>query len=68
MDQGKHPLVDAIIRKYYQSQTRIPTGIMFIYINNLKDQGIQYYRTEVKIFCQIPSTITLRKKKIYCFR
>jgi replication factor C subunit 2/4 len=55
-------LVDAIIRKYYKSET-IPTDNV-IYINNLKDQGIQYYRTEVKIFCQIPSTYPNKKKII----
>ena len=59
---GKTSLVDAIIRKYYQSDT-IPTDNV-IYINNLKDQGIQYYRTEVKIFCQIPSTYPNKKKII----
>jgi len=59
---GKTSLVDAIIRKYYKSDT-IPTDNV-IYINNLKDQGIQYYRTEVKIFCQIPSTYPNKKKII----
>ena len=59
---GKTSLVDAIIRKYYKSET-IPTDNV-IYINNLKDQGIQYYRTEVKIFCQIPSTYPNKKKII----
>ena len=52
---GKTSLVDAIIREYYECAT-IPKDNV-IYINNLKDQGIQYYRTEVKIFCQISSPI-----------
>ena len=59
---GKTSLVDAIIRKYYKTDT-IPADNV-IYINNLKDQGIQYYRTEVKIFCQIPSTYPNKKKII----
>jgi len=59
---GKTSLVDAIIRKYYKTDT-IPIDNV-IYINNLKDQGIQYYRTEVKIFCQIPSTYPNKKKII----
>jgi len=59
---GKTSLVDAIIRQYYKTDT-IPDNNV-IYINNLKDQGIQYYRTEVKIFCQIPSTIPGKKKII----
>ena len=33
-------------------------------INNLKEQGIQYYRTEVKTFCQTPSSISGKKKFI----
>jgi len=59
---GKTSLVDALIRKYYNTET-IPSDNV-IYINNLKDQGIQYYRTEVKIFCQIPSTFPNKKKII----
>ena len=59
---GKTSLVDAIIREYYECAT-IPKDNV-IYINNLKDQGIQYYRTEVKIFCQISSTIPNKKKII----
>jgi DNA polymerase III delta prime subunit len=34
-----------------------------MYINNLKEQGIAYYRTEVKTFCQT-STLVSGKKKI----
>ena len=59
---GKTSLVDAIIRQYYKTDTIKDNNV--IYINNLKDQGIQYYRTEVKIFCQIPSTIPGKKKII----
>ena len=33
-------------------------------INNLKEQGIQYYRTEVKTFCQTPSCVSGKKKFI----
>ena len=35
-----------------------------ITINSLKDQGISYYRTEVKIFCQTQSLIPNKKKFI----
>ena len=28
-----------------------------LFINNLKDQGIQYYRTDVKTFCQTKSNV-----------
>ena len=59
---GKTSLLDAIIREYYESDRINRNNIL--YINNLKEQGIQYYRTEVKIFCQIPSTIKGKKKFI----
>ena len=35
-----------------------------LYINNLQEQGISYYRTEVKTFCQTPSSILGKKKFI----
>ena len=57
---GKTSLLDAIIREYYKT-SKIPKKNI-LYINNLKDQGIQYYRCEVKIFCQIPSMIQGKKK------
>ena len=56
---GKTSLLDAVIREYYKSDHINSNNIL--YINNLKEQGIQYYRTEVKIFCQIPSTIKGKK-------
>ena len=59
---GKTSMLDAIVREYYNCDHTNTNNIL--YINNLHEQGIQYYRTEVKIFCQIPSTITGKKKKI----
>jgi replication factor C subunit 3/5 len=35
-----------------------------LFINNLKEQGIQYYRTEMKTFCQLYSNISGKKKII----
>ena len=60
---GKTSLLDAILREYYGSDYIQKNNIL--YINNLKEQGIQYYRTEVKIFCQIPSTISGKKNSSY---
>ena len=57
---GKTSLLDAVMREYYETD-KIPKDNI-LYINNLKDQGIQYYRCEVKIFCQIPSMIRGKKK------
>ena len=59
---GKTSLLYATIREYYQQQN-IPRNNV-LYINNLKEQGIQYYRTEVKTFCQTPSMIFGKKKFI----
>ena len=62
---GKSCLIDSTIKEYYKTDN-IPIHNV-LYINNLKDQGIQYYRNEVKTFCQIKSSI-IGKKKICCFR
>jgi len=59
---GKTSLIDATIREYYNLD-QIPHNNVLI-INNLKDQGIQYYRNEVKIFSQTRSNIPFKKKII----
>ena len=59
---GKTSLIDATIREYYNVD-QIPYNNVLI-INNLKDQGIQYYRNEVKIFSQTRSNIPYKKKII----
>ena len=59
---GKTSLLYATIREYYEKE-KIPRQNV-LYINNLKEQGIQYYRTEVKTFCQTPSMIPCKKKFI----
>jgi len=59
---GKTSLLYATIREYYKKDT-IPRQNV-LYINNLKEQGIQYYRNEVKTFCQTPSMIFGKKKFI----
>lgn len=59
---GKTSLIEATIREYYNLD-HIPKHNVLI-INNLKDQGIQYYRNEVKIFSQTRSNIPFKKKII----
>ena len=62
---GKTTLLYAIIREYYgfSKTTNIPeTNILFI--NNLKEQGIQYYRNEMKTFCQSQCSVYGKKKMI----
>ena len=59
---GKTSLIEATIREYYNSDT-IPQNNVLV-INNLKEQGIQYYRNEVRTFSQSRSNIPNKKKFI----
>jgi DNA polymerase III delta prime subunit len=62
---GKTTLLYALIREYYgfSPTDNIPEhNIMFI--NNLKEQGINFYRGEMKTFCQSHSTIFGKKKMV----
>jgi len=62
---GKTTLLYSLIREYYGlgKTSNIPeTNILFI--NNLKEQGINYYRNEMKTFCQSHCTISGKKKII----
>ena len=58
---GKTSLVNAIVREYYGASNN-PENVMIL--NSLKDQGIQYYRNDMKIFCQTSSLIPGKKKLI----
>ena len=62
---GKTCLLYAMIREYYQLEKDSPlpeNNILFI--NNLKEQGIQYFRNEMKTFCQSHSVIYGKKKLV----
>ena len=59
MASGKTSLLSAIIREYYGGKLH-PENIL--YINSLKEQGINYYRSDVKTFCQTGSTVKNKKK------
>ena len=56
---GKSSLIQAIIREYYGNSSE-KGNVMAV--NSLKEQGISYYRTEVKTFCQTSSLIPGKKK------
>lgn len=58
---GKTTLINCIIKKYYGEKF---DNNNILIINSLKDQGITYYKTEVKTFCQTMSTIPNKKKII----
>jgi DNA polymerase III delta prime subunit len=59
---GKTILLNALIREYYKDFTHQQYRDHVLYINNLKEQGISYYRNEVKTFCQMCSSIKHKKK------
>ena len=62
---GKTAILYAILREYYgfsKTDTIPETNILFI--NNLKEQGINYFRNEMKTFCQSHCSIYGKKKVI----
>lgn len=62
---GKTSLLYALIREYYglSKTANIPeTNVLFI--NNIKEQGINYFRNEMKTFSQSHSSIYGKKKMI----
>lgn len=61
---GKTSVLNSIIREYYCGYTPKEYDDNVLYINNLKEQGINYYRTDVKTFCQTCSVIKNKKKII----
>ena len=56
---GKTSLINTLIKEYYGDQQYSDN---ILEINSLKEQGIQYYRTEVKTFCQTRCSIPNKKK------
>ncbi len=48
---GKSSLINIIIDMYFKGYEHIKNKNI-LHINNLNEQGIQYFRTEVKTFCQ----------------
>ena len=61
---GKSTMIRSIVKEYFQGHPRQSENILNI--NNVSDQGINYFRNDVKLFCQTNSTIP-RKKKIIIF-
>jgi len=62
---GKTSLLNAIIREYYglSKCDKFPENNI-LFINNLKEQGIHFFRNEMKTFCQSHSSIHGKKKMI----
>ena len=62
MTSGKTSILNALVREYYSGFSPNEYEDNVLYINSLKEQGINYYRTEVKTFCQTCSSIKGKKK------
>ena len=61
---GKTSLLNTIIKEYFCGISEKEYIDNVLYINSLKEQGINYYRTDVKTFCQTSSIIKNKKKII----
>jgi DNA polymerase III delta prime subunit len=61
---GKTAFLSAAIREYYKGFSPSLYQDNILHINSLKEQGINYYRNDVKIFCQTCSSIIGKKKII----
>ena len=58
----KTSLLNSIIKEYYIDSSSKDISENVLFINSLKEQGINYYRNDVKIFCQTCSVIKNKKK------
>ena len=57
---GKTTLLKIMVREYFADIINYEDNVL--YINSLTDNGINYYRNEVKTFCSISSKIANKKK------
>jgi DNA polymerase III delta prime subunit len=57
---GKTTLLKIMVKEYFANVSNYEDNVM--YINTLSDNGINYYRNEVKTFCSISSKIANKKK------
>jgi DNA polymerase III delta prime subunit len=61
---GKTTFLNAVIKEYYRDFPLSQYQDNILYINSLKEQGINYYRNDVKTFCQTCSTMKQKKKLV----
>lgn len=62
MASGKTSILNATLREYFKGYERREYLENIMCVNALKEQGINYLRNEVKLFCQTSSAIRGRKK------
>ncbi len=61
---GKTILSNILIHEYYKHESKSKINDNVLIINSLREQGIQYYRSDVKCFCQTNCSIPNKKKII----
>ena len=63
-NSGKSTILNTIFEEYFLNIPYSDYNNNILYINNISDQGINYYRNDVKNFCQIRCNIPGKKKMI----
>ena len=58
---GKTTLINILLNKYYGTNNEAKKNIL--YFNILKDQGINYFRNDLKNYCQINNVLISNNKK-----
>ena len=61
-DSGKTTLLNILINEYYGNTKNVDENVLKI--NSLGENGIHFFRNEVKTFCKIPGSIYNKKKII----
>ena len=62
---GKTSLLNSLIREYYIGHNPKEYEDNIMYINNLKEQGINYYRNDRILFNLFPFNINLTNSQIF---
>jgi len=63
-NSGKTTMLYALAREYYHSSGAPLSENNVLFINNLKEQGIQFFRNDMKTFCQTHCSVPGKKKVI----
>jgi DNA polymerase III delta prime subunit len=61
---GKTSILNVLMKEYYSNVSEREKENNVLFITSLKEQGIHYYRNELKIFCQTKSSIKNKKKMV----
>ena len=61
---GKTSIANALISEYYKNIPKNIKNDNVLFVNSIKEQGINNYKNEINIFCQTNCTINNKKKTI----